>query len=211
MPFALPHLLILLGLVAVASLSGCRDEPPITTPEGGYLAFQQALLSGDAEELWAALSDDTQSLFVEGWTAVAASRLLVDRLDPSDRAEARRQAGLHLLERVDGPEALFRFFFNTDLIFDTPEYVKGLRAERVEEMAPDVVWIHTRAEQRVELLRDEDGVWRIREPLHEAFASRLMLLENNRANLETAVALFSAAAQPTPRDPTPSEDEEAAP
>lgn len=177
--------------------SGCQEELPVTDPNGGYIAFQTALLSGDADELWAALSDDTQSLFVEGWAAIVASRMLVQQLDQSDRAEAFRSAGLNVLQRVDSPQSLFEFLFNTDLIFDTPAYVKGLKAKSVEEMTADIVWIHTEAGQKVELLRDEDGVWRIREPIHEAFAARIGTIEGNRAALETAVALFTAPERPT--------------
>lgn len=192
-PFRLSLLLLLL-LSAMLTFSGCKKHNAPTEPEGGFSAFRAALLNRDADALWYTLSDDTHALFSDVLTTLRATESMVDKLQPSDRDEARAAIGADLLDTIDEPRQLFTYIFSSENIPVEAGYAAGLRVEDITLDGDERAVIRTASGQDIEMVRDEDGFWRVRSPLHEQFAEAFAVMEANRGNLETAINLFGAAA-----------------
>lgn len=185
-------MVLLSGGLALAS--GCRSSAKPTEPEGGFAAFRGALMARDADALWLTLSDDTHLLFDEVLTTLRATESMVDKLQPSDRDEARAAIGADLLDTIEEPRQLFQYIFSSENIPVETGFAVGLRLKHVEMDGEDRAVVKTASGQDIELLRDEDGFWRVRSPIHELFAEAFSVMESNRGNLETAINLFGAAA-----------------
>lgn len=192
-PFRLSLLLLLL-MSAMLTFSGCKKHNAPTEPEGGFSAFRAALLNRDADALWYTLSDDTHALFSDVLTTLRATESMVDKLQPSDRDEARAAIGADLLDTIDEPRQLFTYIFSSENIPVEAGYAAGLRVEDITLDGDERAVIRTASGQDIEMVRDEDGFWRVRSPLHEQFAEAFAVMEANRGNLETAINLFGAAA-----------------
>jgi hypothetical protein len=181
-------------LVAGLMLPACSSSPPPTEPEGGYLAFREALLSRSPEGLWSTLSEETQNLVRESFNSLKSTNQLINKLQPSDQKQAREAIGASLLEDIETPYELFRFVFVEENIPVDSVYELGLEVRNIEQVDDDRAIVTTKSDQEIELLKDEDGYWRVRSPIHEQFAQAFAVMEENRANVETAINLFSAAA-----------------
>lgn len=189
-----PFLLVLVaGLLNVAGASGCSGKADVTEPDGGYAAFRAAMLARNPDAVWATLSDDTRQLFRDVLATLEATDNMVDQLQPTDRQQAREAIGAELLDDIDEPRQLFAYIFAHENIPVEANFAAGLQARQVERTSDNRAVVHTRGGQDVEMIRDEDGYWRVRSPLHELFASAFSAMETNRANLETAINLFGAA------------------
>lgn len=188
--FAMLALLVSLAFTAV----GCKKDTAPTEPEGAFAAFRAALLSRDADALWYTLSDDTHVLFADVLTTLRATESMVDKLQPSDRAEARGAIGADLLDTINEPRQLFNYIFSSENIPVEAGFAAGLKLKDITLDGDERAIIHTASGQDIEMLRDEDGFWRVRSPLHEQFAEAFAVMEANRGNLETAINLFGAAA-----------------
>ncbi|TVQ99710.1 MAG: hypothetical protein EA398_12050 [Deltaproteobacteria bacterium] len=180
---------LLVSLLGCA-LAGCDREPDATTPDGAFEIFQQALLDKDGDGIWEALSDDTRDLFAEALESLRLMRDLARRLGPHDRETALANSGVVLLNRIDSPYELFRHLFHQDLVPDERGFVVGLRVTGVETVNEDLAIVSTRGGQDFEMLRYDDGMWRVRSPVHEAFAERIQRINANRGSVETAVSRF---------------------
>lgn len=192
--FMLRAFALILALFTTLPMLGCSSSPPPTEPEGGYLAFKQALLSRDPESLWATLSDDTKTLVRDSLDSLKSTNQLIDRLQPSDRKQAREAIGASLLDKLETPYELFRFVFVQENIPVDSAYELGLQLRSVNQVDDGRALVTTRSGQQIELIKDDDGYWRVRNPIHEQFAEAFAVMEQNRANVETAINLFSAAA-----------------
>lgn len=187
-------LLVALTLTfGVLSTTGCKSGANVTEPEGGYAAFRAAMLARNPDAVWSTLSDDTRQLFRDVFATLEATDNMIDQLQPTDRAQAREAIGAELLDDIDEPRQLFAYIFSHENIPIEANFAAGLQAQRVENTSESRAIIHTRGGQEVEMIRGEDGYWRVRSPLHELFASAFSAMETNRANLETAINLFGAA------------------
>lgn len=177
-------------LAGTLLLAACANQPQPDEPEGGFIAFRDALLAKDATGVWATLSDDTRDLFSEAHDALQVMQQLIRHLGPGDREAARDQSGVLLLRSIDSPEALFRHLFNQATIPDERALVVGLQVQHVEPVDDSTAMVHTRGLQAFEMLRHEDGIWRVRSPIHEDFAQRIARINANLGSLETAVSRF---------------------
>lgn len=181
-------------LVAVALLThGCQDESPITEPEGAWDAFSIALFAGDADAVWDMLAADTHAQFERAWEDLQAMDEMLQYLQASERAEARRAAGLHLLDGLDGPRDLFGWMFVGTSVPRGDRHLDGAAlAELVVD--GDHAQVETRAGQQFELVKESDGVWRVAAPLDAMFGDRLNRIAVNREHLGDTVALFGTGA-----------------
>ena len=189
----LTGLLIVLALLA-PTFAGCQSAYKATDPEGGFAAFRAALLAREPEQIWFTLSSDTHELFDEVLRSLAANEDMIQQLQPSDREEARTAMGGELLDRMESSADLFAWIFAQENVPTETGFDVGLRVRSVEMDGDDRALITTRAGQEIEMVREEDGLWRVRSPLHEQFASAFAVMEENRAALEAAINLFGAAA-----------------
>lgn len=185
----LTALVLAIGLLS----SGCGKSKKPTEPAGGYAAFQSAMINRDADGVWLTLSADTHYLFADVLDTLRATVDMVDKLQPSDRKEAREAIGAELLDTVETPRELFRYIFSSENIPTEAGYRAGLRPKRIRMDGEHRAVVFTAAGEEVELLQDEDNLWRVRSPLHEQFAEAFSAMEENRAQLETAINLFGAA------------------
>ncbi len=181
-----------LMLFLLAASAGCGNSAKLTEPAGGYSAFVSALSSRDAGKVWITLCDDTRQLFIDAHATLVAMDDMVARLQPSDQIEARELSGVAILERISSPQELFEYVFYQENVPVESRYATGLRIREINESGSHAE-VHTRGGQVIEMVRDEDGYWRVRSPLHELFAENFAVIEENRANLETAITLFGAA------------------
>lgn len=185
----LTTLILAFGLL----LSSCGKSNKPTEPAGGYAAFQSAMINRDADGVWLTLSGETHDLFADVLDTLRATVDMVDKLQPSDRKEAREAIGADLLDTVETPRELFRYIFSSENIPTEAGYRAGLRPKRIRMDGEHRAVVLTAAGEEIELLQDEDDFWRVRSPLHEQFAEAFSAMEENRAQLETAINLFGAA------------------
>lgn len=192
--FSIRWFLVLAFVGVMTHGAGCNSSAKPTEPEGGFAAFHTALMSRDADALWVTLSDDTHLLFDEVLETLRVTESMVEKLQASDRDAARADIGAELLDTIDTPQALFAYIFSTENIPLEAGYTAGLRAKGVTVESEDRAFVHTSGGQDIEMVRDENGFWRVRSPIHELFAEAFSVMEANRGNLETAINLFGAAA-----------------
>lgn len=187
-----PWFLALL-LCSALALTACSSSKKPTEPAGGYAAFQSAMMNRDTEGVWLTLSADTRELFADVLETLRATDDMVDKLQPSDRIEARQAIGAELLDTVTTPKELFYYIFSSENIPTEAGYRAGLRPKKITQEDDDHATVLTAAGEEIEMVRDEDELWRVRSPLHEQFAETFSGMEENRAQLETAINLFGAA------------------
>ncbi len=186
-------LLAALAFAAAALVAGCSEDVPITEPEGAWDAFSIALFAGDADGVWDLLAADTHARFAAAWDDLQEMDEMLRYLQASERAEVRRAAGLHMLDTLEGPEDLFAWMFVGTSV---PRGDRHLDGAAVAEFVVDGdrCQVETRAGQQFELVREEDGVWRVAAPLDAMFASRLERIATNREHLRDTVTLFGTGA-----------------
>ncbi|MBN1946473.1 MAG: hypothetical protein JW797_12430 [Bradymonadales bacterium] len=171
-----------------AGLSACKQEAPLTEPEGGYLAFRDALLAGNSAALWPCLAQETQQVFRDAWTDLNILAVSINNLSPSDQVEARDRTALFLLEIASDPQGLFQAMVRL-------ENLVGDEALRLGSAIDDITvdedgrqaTVTTKAQQQFELVEEEDGVWRVRSLTGLAF-DRLRPLSDNLMAVEVMVA-----------------------
>ncbi len=222
MPLILNRALALLAITV--GLVGCGKEDPMTTPEGGYEAFTEAFFSGNVDLMWDALSDDTHTLFIDGFSTLRSMERMIDELQPSDRESAIRGTSVYLLERMDDATDLFAYVLYWENLPTEQEFVEGLKMDSVELAEDDIAIVTTVTGQEFEMVRDSDGYWHVRQPLLDVFASALSVIQDNRSNLEMAISLYGdqseahrelerllgitpSETQAAPADTTPTDDE----
>lgn len=182
-----------LVLVVAVLCAGCSEDVPITEPEGAWDAFSIALFAGDADGVWDLLAADTHARFGAAWEDLQAMDEMLRYLQASERAEVRRAAGLHMLDSLEGPEDLFAWMFVGTSVPRGDRHLDGAAVAEIV-VDGDHCQVETRAGQQFELVREEDGVWRVAAPLDAMFASRLDRIATNREHLRDTVTLFGTGA-----------------
>lgn len=100
---------ILTIVVAVSLAGGACSKPEAGSPGAACLSVSGALQAGDMDALYALLADDLQAELGELYETMRETVTLVDQAYAGPAREtARAAAGAALLERVEGPESLFR-------------------------------------------------------------------------------------------------------
>ncbi len=186
-------LLVVLAALLAMGLSSCSKSDKPTTPSGGYAAFESAMMQRNADGVWLTLSEETHDLFADVLGTLQVTVDMVDKLQPSDRKEARTAIGASLLDTVHTPKDLFHYIFANENIPIEAGYRVGLEAKKIEMEDDNRATVYTRGGLEIELVREEDEFWRVRNPLLEQFADAFSAMEENRAQLESAINLFGAA------------------
>lgn len=153
-------------LVAVASLgSSCSEELIPEEPEGAYLLWRKALLSGDTEGVYAYLDGSTHTLLDKRVQVLERMNEDIARYLPQvDQKLARNQTGVVLLEKheIENGGGLFGVIFQPTKLEVTPEIEVGTLISSVEyNEAGDEAAIISDAGQEFRLKKESDGVWRI--------------------------------------------------
>lgn len=180
------------------SLAACGGEKPPTEPEGGLAVFGAALASQDADAIWARLTPDTQLVAESALSALGTTDQLIERLQSSDQLDTREATGTGRLEELETPEALFALLVNPTTLPPLEEKSRlraGMRAETVVQVAENTAIVVTRADQEFELVRSDDGEWRVREPVYSLLTRAAAPIHQNRARVEQAVNLFGVSAE----------------
>lgn len=192
--FAMRISTILLAFSIGLTTGACGKSNPATEPEGGYAAFRTAMLSRDPNAVWLTLSDDTHALFDGVLQTLNATEAMIEKLQPSDQADARSAIGAELLDKIEEPSQLFAYIFSSENVPVEAGFEVGLQFKSIALEGEERALVTTASGQTIEMVKDEDGFWRVRSPLHEQFAEAFSVMEANRSNLETAINLFGAAA-----------------
>ena len=180
----------------------CGESESSNDPRAGYRAFVEALASQDNEAIWGTLSSDTRRVLDDAVAELQTTAEQIEQLQPSDREDAREATGVAMLESVQSGRALF------DRVF-LPERLPGMEegARHAAGLTPDdevfvserEVIILTRSGQRFELVLEEDGQWRVREPMRSTLQGAVRSVEDNLVNVRRAVRLFGLAAEEAER------------
>lgn len=183
------------AFITALSAFGCGDNAAPDEPEGGLEAFIVALSSGEPERVYDQLSDDTRALCEDAVVTLRDTADAIQLLQPSDQIDARRNTGVELLQRVESGADLFAQL--TDLTAIPPldegsRFRTGLKPSTTVPVAADTVLIATKSGQEFELVRDADGMWRVREPMYGLLTSALGVVHGNRERVDDAIRLFGA-------------------
>jgi hypothetical protein len=168
--------------------AACSSELDPKDPEGAYLMFREALLNGDEEALWEALSESTKQLFSDGYQDLLDLDVAIDQLAPEDRTIARERTAARLLSRVDGPKSLFLMIVRLENVAgeDRFRYGSAVDEVNVDEEAGEATVV-TEAGTQIELVRQEDGIWRVRS-LAPIIGDRLRVLSEDIDAVEATLA-----------------------
>lgn len=198
-PTNFPLLLIaLLGCVVVS----CNRSAGPEEPRGGYERFVDALTSRDNDAIWGALSHDTREVAEQAVATLRDTADRIEQLQASDRDDARAATGIALLDDVDGGRALFDVVFDPNRLpgmEDGSRYAAGLRADDEVSIATGEALIISRSGQQFEVVLEDDGQWRVREPMLSELRRAVANIEHNHGDIERAVRLFGLAAEEAER------------
>lgn len=150
------------ALLAAVAAAACGSEPGPTEPEGAYLAFRQALLSGRPPELWSWISEDTKQIYRDALVDLDALSESVRLLSPADRAVAYERTAVRLADVVDSGEELFDELIRLENLVGDDRYAMGTEIEEIQVTeSEERATVTTVAGQTFELVREEDGIWRV--------------------------------------------------
>lgn len=154
---------LLVTLIASLALSvTCSDDEAITEPTGGYLAFRDALLSGDPHQLWSWISEDTKQIYNDAILDIQALAESVRMLSPADRALAYERTAVRLAGHVETGEALFVEIVRLENLVGDQRYLLGTDIDDLDVADDgDHATVTTEAGQEFDLVRETDGVWRV--------------------------------------------------
>lgn len=192
-PLSLP----LAALLALALLSACGGEVPETEPEGGYNAFRDALASGDAERIWGALDPRIHDDLTVVHQQIQTTADRIAQLQPSDREDARRATGMDELLALETPYDLFVHVYQPARVPDLSDgsrYAESLEAADVALLDDTHAVVLTRGDQEFQLVRIDDGTWRVGEPVASWLAAAVAPIPANLSSVERAVRLFGSGA-----------------
>ena len=159
--------LVISVLVMSASLWGCGSEVGPTEPEGGYLAFRDALLSGHPEQLWEWIDADTRQVYEDGVGELRALAESIRLLSPADRALAYERTAVSLADQVNTGAELFNRVVRLENLVGDERYRLGTEMDEIET-EEDQATVTTRAGQTFEMVREDDGIWRVSSLIEEA-------------------------------------------
>jgi hypothetical protein len=168
---------------------GCGSEPTPQEPEGGYLAFRDALLSGSSANLWDWITEDTKQLYQDAIADLQALTESVQLLSPADRAVAYERTAVRLAERAQTGRQLFVEIVRIADLFGDERYRVGTDPDDVVLHAGDPrrATVTTRAGQSFELVREDDGVWRV-SSLATMARSQLQAIAENLSAVDVLAA-----------------------
>lgn len=146
----------------IVGVWGCSSETSPNEPEGGYLVFRDALLTGNIPTLWESVSQTTRTLYDDAYNDLLVTAESIERLPPEDRVLARERTGISLLERADSGEELFAVLIRLELLIGDNAFSAGTEIDEITlDSSGDRATVVTDAEQAVELVLEEDGIWRV--------------------------------------------------
>ena len=182
-------MMLLVSLIASLSLSvSCGHDETTTEPAGGYLAFRDALLSGDPHQLWHWLSQDTKQIYNDAILDIQALAESATMLSPADRAVAYERTAVRLAGHVETGEALFAEIIRLENLVGDQRYSLGTDIDDVRLVDDgDHATVTTDAGQEFELVREADGVWRV-----ESLAEYALQQVRPIAESVTAVDIIAA-------------------
>lgn len=156
-----------LGVLWVAAVFavGCQEEYLPDNPEGAYMLWRQALLSGDTAGVYELLDEDTHKVLDERVEVMRVmSEDIVRYLPQVDQKLAREQTGVVLLRKHDMETGadLFEVLFEPDKLEVTPSVEVGTEiSEMTLNEAGDEAVIVVYSSQQFLMRRGQDGRWRV--------------------------------------------------
>ena len=162
----------------------------------------EALASRDNEAIQGTLSSDTRRVLDDAVAELQTTAEQIEQLQPSDREDAREATGVAMLESVQSGRALFDRVFLPERLPGMEESAPTTAAERADDevfVAEREVIILTRSGQRFELVLEEDGQWRVHEPMRSTLQGAVRSVEDNLVPVRRAVRLFGLAAEEAER------------
>lgn len=187
---------VLLVLIAMC-LSACGGDAPVTEPEGGYDVFRQALASSDAERIWSAIDPRIHEDLAAVHQQIQTTEDRIAQLQPSDREDTRLATGMESLLGLETPFDLFVHIYQPARVPDLSDgsrYAESLEVSEVALVDANNAVVLTRGDQEFQLVRLDDGTWRVREPIAGWVAASVAPITSNLASVERAVRLFGSGA-----------------
>jgi len=148
--------------VSVWGVWGCSSEPSPNEPDGAYLIFREALLNGDIPALWESVSQSTKTHYDDAYDDLVATSECIERLSSGDRLEARERTGISLLDQASSGEELFAIFIRLDSLIGDDTLRAGTEIdELIVDDSGERATIVTETGQLVDLVLEDDGIWRV--------------------------------------------------
>lgn len=176
--------------VVAAFVAGCQEEYRPDNPEGAYMLWRQALLSGDTAGVYGLLDEDTHAVLDERVEVMRVmSEDIVRYLPQVDQKLARRQTGVVLLNEhdIETGADLFQALFMPDKLEVTPSIEVGTEiSEMTLNEAGDEAVIVVYSSQQFLMRRGQDGQWRV-SSWRTLCLERTQWILDNRGALEQTV------------------------
>lgn len=176
---------------ALLLATGCAEELSPQEPRGAYLLFRQAVLSGDAAQVYAFMDKDTRKVFDDRYQTLNAMDEQILRFLPQvDQKLARQQTGVVFLKerKITSGEELFKAVFQAKQLEVTPEIEVGTEVSDVEVNAEESeAAVVTYSGQVYRLVKEDDGLWRVAS-WQELVTSKTGWVQGNQTALEQTVS-----------------------
>jgi hypothetical protein len=178
-------------ICALATLLGaCSEELPRTEPEGGFNAFAVAVVSDSPAAFWETVSADNQRQFADALVRLKDMERVITRFQPAEQEQYRTQAGVDLIRTIDTPYALYEQVMAGVPICRGERCLQGMAVRETEMLGEDEARIRTSADQNFTVVRGEDGIWRVDQPIDAFFARSLTDVHNSYENLTASAEFF---------------------
>lgn len=150
---------------AAVSVAGCQEEYLPSEPDGAYMLWRQALLSGDIEGVYDLLDEDTHADLDERVGVMREmSEDILRYLPQVDQKLARQQTGVVLLNKhnIETGADLFKVLFKPDKLEVTPSIEVGTEiSELTLNEAGDEAVIVVYSSQQFLMRKNQEGQWRV--------------------------------------------------
>ncbi len=188
-------------LCALCALSACADELLPQEPDGAYLLWRQALISGDADGVYDLLDKDTKAIFDERVAVFdTMSDDIVRYLPQVDQKLARQQTGvvLQLDKEIQDGRALFKAIFDPGKLEVTPGLEVGTEISdlTINETGNEAAVVVYSGQQFV-LRKEEDGIWRMASWRALSIERTQWILDNRDALEQTVQDLINEEKEET--------------
>ncbi len=170
--------------------AACEDEVVLDEPGGGYMAFRDAVLDNKAEDVYACLDAATKAVYDERFKTLQAMDERITKFLPQvDQKLARQQTGVVLLKEknLQSGKDLFVLIFQGSKIERTEGLENGTEVSYEEiNDTKDAAVVKTYANVQYQMVKEEDGVWRVAE-WKELSEERTKWIVDNQSALEQTV------------------------
>lgn len=187
----------ILFFVFFISITGCGEKLDTSTPEGTYNLYRNAIFEGNAEGVYALLSENSTQYFEDQYLRLTRMDETIAKYLPiTDHKLARKQAGSILTDHVIDGHSLFLKVFQPASMklkksskWSQSPYEVGALIEEIQ-ISEDgkVAKLLTKANEEYQFKKDENDTWKIQwVQSQEAMRTALEWMKKNEIALQQTI------------------------